>query len=68
MKRHLLPILGAAIIASPVAPQGCATVSVGVKYEGEYADYGAAYTLNNGRRDLALTVESDSKTIKELRR
>lgn len=67
MKRFLLPLLGV-LAASPMAPQGCATVSVGVKYQGEYADYGAAYTLNNGHRDLALTVESDSKTIKQLRR
>lgn len=68
MKRILLPILGAAMMASPVAPQGCATVSIGVKYQGEYADYGAAYVIDNGRRNLELNVESDSKTIKALRR
>jgi hypothetical protein len=68
MKRRILQFFGAAILASPAAPQGCATVSVGIGYQGEHADYRAAYTINNGRRDLALTVESDSKSIKGLRR
>ncbi len=60
MKR-LIPILGAALVASPIAPTGCETTA-SLNYRGQYADYGASYDFT--RRQLNLSATSDAKRIR----
>lgn len=57
-------LLGIAALASPVAPQGCATVGVGVTYKGQHGDYQIMRTIEDGkppRWDVLVGI--DGKTI-----
>ena len=62
-------LFGVAVMASPVAPQGCATVAVGVSYEGRYGTYTAKRSLNSGQpAHWDILVSADGKEIKPLHR
>jgi len=56
-------------MASPVAPRGCATVNVGIQYEGEYATYSATRRVdrNSGQpAEWNVLISSDGKQINPL--
>lgn len=61
--KHLIPILGAALLASPVAPTGCETVRLGVTYNGKYGDYTVSRNVTNGRGEWDVLISADGKRI-----
>ncbi len=63
MKRILLPFLGAAMLASPVAPTGCETVNFGVAYQGNYGTYQVSRAVVGGHGRWDVLVTADGKRI-----
>jgi len=71
MKTKLLMLFGVAALATPVAPRGCATVNVGVEYQGEYGTYSATRRVDRNSGEPAawdILISSEGKQIKPLHR
>lgn len=70
MKKNLLILFGVTALASPVAPRGCATVSVGLSWRDEHgttASVTRSIDRNSGRpAHWDILVSGDGKQIKPL--
>ena len=62
--KPLFYLLGSTVMVSPIAPQQCATVGVGVTYHGTYGDYTVKRTVEQGKPAAwDVLIDADGKQI-----
>lgn len=60
MKTRILTLLGVAALATPLAPRGCASLNIGISYDGQYGTYTATRRSAPGEPasyDVRMTVD-----------
>jgi len=69
MKTKILMLFGVAAMTTPVMPRGCATVNVGIQYEGQYGTYSATRRVDRNSGQPAawdILISADGKRIMPL--